>query len=51
VAAVLPLGLQEDRGKEGRVKRLKLQGPEAGRLVVKRRPSSDEGSAVGARRV
>jgi hypothetical protein len=42
VLAVLPLGIQENRSKEGRVERPKLQGPEAGRRVVKRRPPSDE---------
>jgi hypothetical protein len=48
VAAVLPLSVQEDRGKEGRGERPKLRGPEAGRRVVKRHPPSDECSAVGA---
>jgi hypothetical protein len=35
VAAVLPLSVQENRGKEGRGERRKLRGPEAGRRVVK----------------
>jgi hypothetical protein len=48
VAAALLLGVQEDSGKEGRVECPKLQGPEAGRRFVKRRPPSDERSAVGA---
>jgi hypothetical protein len=48
VAAVLPLSVQENRGKEGRGERPKLRGPEAGRRVVKRPPPSDECSAVGA---
>jgi hypothetical protein len=48
---VFPLGVQEDRGKEGRVESLKLRGPEAGRCVVKRRPPSEKGSTVGARGV
>jgi hypothetical protein len=48
VAAVLPLSVQENRGKEGRGERPKPQGPEARRRVVKRHPPSDERSAVGA---
>jgi hypothetical protein len=48
VLAELPLGAQEDQGQEGRVERLKLRGPEAGRRVMKRRPPSDEHSTVGA---
>jgi hypothetical protein len=48
VAAVLPLSVQENRGKEERGERPKLRGPEAGRRVVKRHPPSDECSAVGA---
>jgi hypothetical protein len=38
VAAVLPLSVQENRGKEGRGERPKLRGLEAGRRVVKRHP-------------
>jgi hypothetical protein len=49
VAAVLLLGVQKDRGKEGRVERPKLRGPEARRRIVKRRPPSNRGSTVGAR--
>jgi hypothetical protein len=48
VAAVLSLSMQENRGKEGRGECPKLQGPEAGRRVVKRHPPSDECSAVMA---
>jgi quercetin dioxygenase-like cupin family protein len=51
VVAVLPLSVLEDRGKEGPVERPKLRGPKAGRCIVKRRPLSDEGSAVRAYRV
>jgi hypothetical protein len=48
VAALLPLSVQENWGKEGRGKRPKLWGPEAGRRVVKRHPLSGECSAAGA---
>jgi hypothetical protein len=48
VAAVLPLSVQENRGKEGRGERPKLRGPEAGRRIVRRHPPSDKCSAVGA---
>jgi hypothetical protein len=46
VAAVLPLGVQEDWGEEGRGERPKLRGPEARRRVVKRHPPSNECSAA-----
>jgi hypothetical protein len=51
VLTELPLGVQKDRGKEGRIERPKLRGPETGGRVMKRRPPSDERSTVGARGV
>jgi hypothetical protein len=48
VAAVLPLSVQEDRGKQGRGESPKLRGPEAGRHIVKRHPPCNECGAAGA---